>query len=317
MAIQDRGRGAGRPGQLGFRGWVDVAHRVKDALQEDHIPVIAAGVALYGFLAIFPAIAAVISVYGLLADPSQVEEQLLAVGGLLPDAVLEVLRDQMNRVAATSSTTLGGGAVLSVLLALWSANRGMRSLVEALNVAYDERDERGLVKRYALSLVLTLGAVATAVVAVLLVVGIPVLLGTVGLEREGRTMIDVLRWPLIAAILLMGLGVVYRFGPDRERPRWRWVTPGSVLAVALWLAGSLLFSFYVENFGSYNETYGALGAVAILLLWFFLSAFIVLLGAEVNAESERQTRQDSTTGEPRDLGDRGAYAADTVGDSHT
>jgi membrane protein len=315
MDGSDRGRQARRPRELGLRGWWDVVRRVKTRLQDNHIAIIAGGVAFYAFLAIFPAIAALISVYGLFADPQQVEEQLVALGGVLPDAAKEILGDQMHRVAAASSTALSWGVVVSVLLAIWSANRGMRSLVEALHVAYGERDERGVLARYALTLSLTLGAILTALVAVGLVVSIPILLGHIGLDERTRAVVSLIRWPILALMLLAGLSVVYRHGPDREDPRWRWVSPGALVAVALWLVGSALMSVYVDNFGSYNETYGALGAVAVLLLWFFISAFIILLGAEINAEAERQTREDSTTGEPQPMGERGAHAADTLGET--
>jgi membrane protein len=315
MAAANRGRGADRPRKLGVRGWVDVAYRVKDRVKSHHMGIIAGGVAFYGFLAIFPAIAALISIYGLVSDPAQVEEQLMALGGVLPDDVLAILQEQMGRVVATSGTALGGGAIVSLGLALWSARRGMRSLIEALNVAYAEEERRGLVRRYGLTLVFTLGAVLAVVLAVAIVVALPSLLGLLGLDAFARGAVAVLRWPLLAALLLAGLAVVYRYGPSREDAKWRWVTPGAALATVLWILGSLGLSAYVENFGAFHETYGALGAVAILLLWFFLSAFVVLLGAEVNAEAERQTRKDSTTGQPQQMGDRGAFAADTLGES--
>jgi membrane protein len=315
MDSTDRGRRARRPWELGFRGWWDVVRRVRTRVREDHIGIMAGGVAFYGFLAIFPGIAALISLYGLIADPQQVEEQLMALGGVMPDATREILGAQMHRVAAASSTALSGGVVLSVALAIWSANRGMRSLVEALNVAYGERERRGILLRYALTLSLTLGAVLTVLVAVGLVVSLPVMLGHLGLGAATRTVVSLTRWPILALVVIAGLGVVYRYGPDRRDPQWRWVSPGALVAVALWLGASILLSIYVDNFGSYNETYGALGAVAVLLLWFFVSAFIVLLGAEINAEAERQTREDSTAGEPREMGHRGAHAADTLGDA--
>jgi membrane protein len=315
MNSTDRGRRARRPRELGFRGWWDVLRRVRTRVREDHIGIIAGGVAFYAFLAIFPAIAALISLYGLFADPQQVEEQLMALGGVLPEATQDILGEQMHRVAAASSTALSGGVVLSVALAIWSANRGMRSLVEALTVAYGEREQRGVLLRYAITLSLTLGAVLTALVAVGLVVSIPIMLGHLGLGSATRTVVSLMRWPILALVVLVGIGVVYRYGPDRRDPQWRWVSPGALVAVALWLMASIFLSIYVDNFGSYNETYGALGAVAVLLLWFFVSAFIVLLGAEINAEAERQTKEDSTAGEAREMGDRGAHAADTLGEA--
>ncbi|MFW6067179.1 MAG: YihY/virulence factor BrkB family protein [Myxococcota bacterium] len=315
MTASDRGRRAQRPWQLGWRGWWDVTRRVRARLEDDHIGIIAGGVAFYAFLAVFPAIAALISVYGLFADPQQVEHQLMAVGGVMPEATRSILAQQMRRVAAASGTALSWGVVLSVALAIWSSSRGMRSLIEALNVAYGEHDDRNVVVRYGLTLLLTLGGILTALVAIGLVVSIPVLLMHVGLGAFTATAVSLARWPILALLLLVGLAVVYRYGPDREDPQWRWVSPGAVAALILWLAGSALLSVYVENFGSYNETYGTLGAVAVLLLWFFVSAFVVLLGAEVNAEAERQTEEDTTTGDPRAIGTRGAHAADTLGEA--
>jgi membrane protein len=276
---------------LGNGGFVHVLKRTRSEAQRDHLSMVAAGVAFYAFFALFPAIAAVVSVYGLVADPQTVQQQLDALGGVLPDGVRDILGAQMERVASTSGGALGFGFALSLLIALWSANRGTRSMIEALNIAYDEQEKRGKAKLAALSLLLTLGGVLAVVVAVFVVVAVPALVGLFDLGGFSRIAVNVLRWPLLLGVMLLGLAVLYRFAPSREGPAWKWVTPGSLLATALWLAASLAFSLYVANFGSYDKTFGSLAAVAILLMWLYVGLYVVLLGAEFNATAERLARQ--------------------------
>lgn len=272
------------------RPWFDLLLRTKREAERDHLGMVAAGVAFYAFLSVFPALAALVSLYGLLSDPNEVERQLAALGSVMPNGVRELLAEQLRRIAGGSSGVLGWGVVLSLLLGLWSANRGTKSLIEAMNIAYDEQEKRGLLALNALSLLLTLGGVLMLVVALVVIVGIPTVLGFVGLGGLARVAVDVLRWPLLIAVVLIGLAVVYRFAPAREGPEWKWVTPGSLLATMVWLAVSIAFSVYVANFGSYEKTYGSLGAVAILLLWFYAGSYVILLGAELNAEAERRRR---------------------------
>jgi membrane protein len=271
-------------------GWVDLVLRTRREAQGDHLGIVAAGVAFYAFLSVFPGLAALVSIYGLLSDPGQVEQQLAALGPLLPDGVRELLGEQLRRIAGGPSSVLGWSFGLSVALALWSANKGTKSLIEAMNIAYDEQEKRGVFALNALSLTLTLGAVLTMVVALVVVVGVPGVLAFVGLDALARVAVDVLRWPLLIGLVLGGLAIVYWLAPSRDRPPLQWVTPGSLLAAALWLAVSIAFSIYVANFGSYEKTYGSLGAVAILLLWFYAGSYVVLLGAELNAEAERRQR---------------------------
>jgi membrane protein len=310
-----RGRTAKRPTELGKRGWLDVVKRVIRQVKEDNLALVAAGVAFYGFLALFPALAALVSIYGLIADPVQVQEQMASVSGAMPGEALTIVEGQLEAVASASDTGLSWTLVLGLLLTIWAANKGMRGLVKALNIAYDEDEKRGFIKLNAFTLLLTFGAIVSVVVAIALIAALPALLGTLNLGRGAEIAVDIARWPLLAGLVFMGLTVLYRFAPAREDAKWRWVTPGSILATVLWLIVSLAFSIYVANFGSYNETYGTLGAVAIMLIWFFLSAFVILLGAEVNGEAEHQTRRDSTTGEPKPMGQRGAYHADTLGEA--
>jgi membrane protein len=250
--------------------------------------MVAAGVAFYAFFAVFPALAAVVSIYGLIADPQTVEQQLNALGQAVPSGARDILASQLKRIASSSGQALGWGLVISLLLALWSANKGTRGMIEALNIAYGEEEKRGTVKLTALSLLLTLGAVLTAVIAILIVVGIPAVFAVLGLHGAGRVAIELLRWPILLGLLLAGLAVLYRLAPSREGPPWRWVTPGSLLSTGLWLVASIAFSIYVANFGNYDKTFGSLGAVAILLMWLYVGSYVVLLGAELNVTGEER-----------------------------
>jgi membrane protein len=278
-------------GSGGRRPWLDTLLRTKREARRDHLAMVAAGVAFYAFLSVFPALAASVSVYGLLADPNDVERQLSALGGVVPEGARQILGEQLRRIAGGSSRALSWGLVVSVVLALWSANKGMKSLIEAMNIAYDEQEKRGAFKLNALALMLTLGGVATLIIALFVVVGIPSVLGWVGLGGVARVAVDVLRWPLLITFLLLGLGVLYRLAPSRENAEWKWVTPGALLATAVWLGASIVFSIYVANFGSYEKTYGSLAAVAIMLVWLYVGSYAILLGAELNAEAERRKRK--------------------------
>lgn len=311
----DRGRHADRPMQLGRRGWLDTFKRVKGEIRKDNLAIVAAGVAFYAFLALVPAMAALISLWGLFADPAGVEAQLSLLSGLLPPNAYELIAEQMRRIAGGSSSALGLGLALSLVLSLWSARQGINAIVTATNIAYDEEETRGFFELTALTLGFTLGAIVMVLIVVGAVVALPLVLGAVGLGRASETLIHVLRWPLLAAIVVGALIVLYRWSPDRADPKWRWVVPGALLATIGWLAVSLGFSFYVSNFGSYGETYGTLGGIVVLLLWFYLSAFVVLLGAELNAEAEAQTTRDSTVEPDQPMGERRARKADELGRS--
>lgn len=308
------GREANRPREIPRAGWKHIALRVKDETGSDRLTLVAAGVAFYAFLALFPALAAIISVWGLFADPAEVQRQLASLEGVLPSAALQMLEGAATRIAASSPTSLGWGVAISLGLTLWSANKGMKGLLDAVNLAYDQGEDRGFLAKNAISLALTLGAVVVTVLAIAMVVAVPAALAAIGLGGITHWAISLGRWPILAALIIGAIAVIYRVGPNREDARWRWVTPGSVIATVLWLGASVLFSIYVANFGTFNETYGSVAAVAIMLMWFYLSAFMVLLGAEINAETEKQTARDTTTGPERPLGERDAVPADTVAD---
>ncbi|MFA7094958.1 MAG: YihY/virulence factor BrkB family protein [Gammaproteobacteria bacterium] len=309
----ERGRLAERPQEIPARGWRDIALRAKDKVSATNLSLAAAGVAFYGLLSIFPALAAGVSIYGLVADPVSIEQQISTLSGVLPKEALGIITGQLHRIAATSSNALSVGLVISVLFALWSASSGVKALMTALNVTYDEPEKRGFLRLNATALLLTLGAIVFAVLSLGLVVALPALLGSLGLGDVARIAVSVLRWPLLAGAVMIGLAVLYRYAPSRDEPRWSWVSPGAILATVLWIIVSGLFSFYVSNFGNYNETYGSIGAVVILLMWLYLTAFIVLVSAALNAEMEHQTEADTTEGAPRPMGARSARMADTLG----
>ncbi|WP_207458325.1 YihY/virulence factor BrkB family protein [Azospirillum sp. SYSU D00513] len=311
-----RGRLATTPSDIPKAGWKDILWRTWDEQSKDNISMIAAGVAYYALLAIFPAIAAMVSLFGIFADPAGIEQQVEQLNGLLPPEALEILRSQAHSVATAPPQGLGFGVLFGLLLTLWSASRGTNSLITALNIAYGEQENRSFLWLAALSLMLTVAGLLFLIVTLGMIVAVPAAINAMGLEE---TMIGwvarLARWPILAAAIMFVLAVLYRYAPDRREAKWRWVSWGAGAATFLWLLGSVGFSVYVSNFGSYNETYGSVGAVVVLLLWFNLTAYVILMGAELNAEIEHQTVQDTTAnnGNERPLGQRGAYVADTVG----
>jgi len=311
----NRGRSARSPSQIPKRGWRDILLRVKDEVSKDNISIIAAGVAFYTLLAIVPALGVIVSVYGLLADPADVERQIGAMAGFLPEDAASIIREQLHRVAGSANTSLSLSAIFGLLLTLWSATKGMSTIFSALNVAYDEHETRGFIKFNLLALAFTVGGMLLLFVILALVAGVPAVIQMLGLGGPVAWAVSIARWPLLALLLIVAIGVLYRFGPSRDQPKWRWVSWGATFATVVWLIGSIGFSIYVSNFGSYNETYGSLGAVIVLMMWFWLSAYIILIGAEINAEMERQTGKDTTEGRPQPLGRRRAHAADTVGEA--
>jgi membrane protein len=302
------------PTQIPPRGWGDVVKRAFKESGADNVSVLAGGVAFFAFLALFPALIAALTLYGLIADPALVTQQIDSVASALPAPTRDLISTQLTTLTESSNGALTTGLIVSLLAALWGASSGTNSLVAAINVAYDEHETRGFVKLRVTALALTLGAIAFMLVAVALIAGVPVLLDYVGLDTLGRVVAQIVRWVLLVGMFMTGLAVLYRVAPDRQAPRFRWVSPGSVVATVLWILGSIAFSLYVSFFGNYGATYGALTGVIVLMLWLYLTSYIVLLGAEINAESERQTTKDTTKGKEVPMGRRRAAAADEVAD---
>ena len=309
----DRGRGARVPQDIPLLGWWDVAVRVKGGIARHNVSLMSAGLSMWALLSVFPALTAAVSIYGLFETPAGVVQQLGAFSGILPPGVWQLFQNQLQDVAMRAGGSLTLAALVSLLIALWSARSGMSSLMTATNIAYREHEKRGLVKQFGLSLLFTIGAVVGLLVFLALALVVPFALEILGTGGRVQVVAEVLRWLLLWGFAVLALAILYRFAPAREQARWHWVSWGSIIAATLWLAGSALFAFYVHSFASYQKVYGALGSVIVLLLWFYLSSFFVVLGAEINAELERQTKADTTTGLPEPLGRRGAYAADTVG----
>jgi membrane protein len=310
-----RGRHADRPRDIPAPGWKDILFRVFSQIKEDKLSMIAAGVAFYALLALFPALIAMVAIYGLVFNPADVETHVASLTGMLPQEAADILLTQLHDLVTKSGESLGIGAVLGVLIALWSASAGIRTLMEALNVAYDEEEKRGFFAFYGTAILLTLAAIIGAILAIATVIILPMVVKFLGLGSFVEGLISFARWPILAIAFIVGLAIMYRYGPSREEPKWRWVSWGAVIATVLWIIGSALFSLYVSSFADYNETYGSVGAVVILLTWFLLTSYAVLIGAEINAEMERQTHKDTTDGPDKPMGQRRAYAADTVGPS--
>jgi len=319
-AVEDvtgnRGRSAEKPAEIPAKGWKDIAWRVFDGVQNDRVLLVAAGVTFYALLALFPATAAVVSLYGLFADASTINEHLGLISGFLPEGALEVIGDQVRRIASHGQGTLGLAFLVTFGLSLWGANAGTKAIFDALNIIYKEREKRSFIGLTLGSLLFTLGGIALVLLAMAGIIVVPVALKLLNIpQQSGAGLLTLLRWPLLYALILFALACLYRYGPSRTHPQWRWVTWGSALAGGVWIVGSLLLSWYVANFGSYNATYGSLGAVIGFMVWMWLSTIIVLVGGEINAEMEHQTAKDTTEGRRKPMGTRGATMADEIGEA--
>jgi membrane protein len=303
---------AGKPTEIPAAGWWQVAKRGWKEASEDQVPLLGAGVAFFGFLSLFPALAAFTLVYGLVADPATVASQTETLAASLPPEARTLLVGQLQQLTSTPQQSLGWGLALAIVLALWSASGGVGNLVTAINIAYDEPKKRGFVAEKLLALGLTIGAVVFLALVVALVAGVPLVLGFLDVNGPLRWVVEVVRWLLIALLVMVALAVLYRLAPDRDAPKFRWVSAGAAVATVLWLVASAAFSLYVTLFGNYAKTYGALAGVVLLMLWLWLTSYAILLGAEINAESEEQTVRDTTRGPERPLGSRGAVKADSL-----
>jgi membrane protein len=316
-SVQDQALGhtANRPGRIPWRGWRAVLGRVWREASSDDLTMVAAGCAFYALLALFPALSVLISVYGLLLDPAAVEEQLTAVRDLLPAATYDMIAGRVHDLVTARETRLGWSLIFGLLLALWSAMAGTKAMMTALNVAYEEDEKRGFLWFNLTAILFTLGGIAGISLALSIIVGLPAVLSFTWLGPLASLALRLVSWALLVAFLILGLAVLYRYGPSRHGAKWRWITPGSMLVAVLWLAASVLFSFYVASFSNYDVTYGSLGAVIVALMWLYISALIVLVGAELNAELELQTWRDTTLGPAKPMGQRGAFVADHVADA--
>ena len=307
-----RGRAAAKPGRIPLRGWGDIAWRSWKETQKDRLHIVAAGVTFYVLLALFPAMGAFVSLYGIFSDINQVEKQLNQLARLLPPGAVDLIGREMVRLATAQHASLSTAFIVGLLLALWSANSGMKALFDGLNIAYDESEKRGFLRLTVTTLGFTIGAIAFMLVVSGAMVGGPLAITWLGLPLADVWWLPLV-WLTIFAVAVTLFSVVYRFGPSRQHARWRWVTWGGVFAALAWMGGSAAFSAYVSNFGHYDKTYGSLGAFVGFMIWLWFSIMVVLLGAELNSEIEHQTAVDTTTGAPLPMGLRGAEMADTLG----
>jgi membrane protein len=309
----DRGRGADVPQEIPPKGWKDIAKRTAKEVKQDQVPLLGAGVAFYALLSLFPAMIAGISIYGLVADPETVRSQLDKLTEMLSPSTADLIGEQIKQVTSGAGGALGVATVIGILTALWSASSGMKAMITGVNLAYDESEGRKFVKLRGLAVLLTLGAMVLMGVALTLIVGFPALADS--WPTALRWTAGIARWVLLAALLIGALAVLYRYAPDRDEPKWTWVSWGSGIATVLWILASIGFSIYANSFGNYNKTYGALAGIIILMFWLYLTAVIVLVGAELNTEMELQTAKDTTAGPTKPMGDRDAHAADHVAES--
>ncbi len=310
-----RGRNAETPVDIPATGWKDVAFRLKDEIAADRVGLIAAGVAFYGLLALFPAITALIAISGLLVEPNDIVDQLSSLSGVMPEEVISIITNQATAVAGSREGALGLAAAFGILVALYSASKGMASLIQGINVAYDEEEERGFIKLKLVTVGLTIFLVVSVLIALLSTLGLPALLAFI----DRGPMIEIILtgglWLGLVALTIFGLSVLYRYAPSRDAAEWKWASVGAIVGCLMWVVASAGFAFYVNNFGSYNESFGTLAGVIVLLMWFWISGFIILLGAELNAELEAQTRVDTTVGRDLPMGARDAKKADVLGEA--
>ena len=305
------GRQATKPTQIPRPGWWTVLKRTSVGFMDDRLMTEAAGVTFYTLLALFPAIATLVSLFGLFADPTTVNDQLQQLNGVVPGGGLDLITQEVKSLTSNGSQALGLGVLIGLVTSLWTANQGIKALFDALNVVYHEKERRGYFRLTLVSLCFTLGAIVFILLAMAAVIVVPIVLTFLGFGSWTANIIAAARWPGLMVLLGLFLACVFRYGPSRERARWQWVSWGSAFSSITWLVASLGFSYYVANFGSYNKTYGSLGAIIGFITWIWISVMIVLLGGELNAELEQQTEQDTTTGAPLPMGKRGAVKADT------
>ncbi len=310
-----RGRHAATPLQMTWLGWKDVLQRTWREAYDDRLMLVAASVAFWAVLALAPGISVLVSIYGLFADPAAVPLQLSPFTAVLPAAAQQLIEEQAVRLALQPRAELSLNLLLSLGVATWSATAAIKGIFDGLNVIYGEVEKRSFLLFNVLSVLTTLGAVALLALALFFIAILPALLAgsAVGnaLERTGT----VLRWPAFYVMGVLSIAVLYWIGPSRKAARFIWVLPGAALAALVWAAASALFSWYVSSLGNYASSYGSLATVVVFMTWLWLSASVILLGAELNAELEHQTEHDTTFGEARDLGSRGAVVADQIGEA--
>lgn len=309
------GRFAESPSELPAQGWKDVLWRVYSEVLVDRVTLIAAGATYYIVLALFPGMGVLVSIYGLLSDPADIPKQMSFLSDVLPPGAYDLLRPQLESLASKGQSQLSFAFVTSLLIALWSATNGVKALFEAMNVAYGEAEKRGFIRLNLQAIGFTLGSVVILVGLITIVGIVPALLESLYLGQTSETVAKLIRWPFVLLLTTGATIILYRYGPSREPAKFRWLTWGAAFSTVAWAATTILFSVYLLNFASYDATYGTLGALIGFMVWIWLSISILIVGAELNAELEHQTKCDSTTGPPKPMGSRGAVMADTLGET--
>lgn len=307
------GRMAEKPTEIPASGWKDTLMRVKDGISNDHISLVSAGMAYYALFAFVPAISAIVLMYAWISDPSEIAQHVAKAGSFIPSELQEILKTQLGGLASKASSSLGFGAIFSLLLALWGASKVSKAIMEAMNIIYQEQDKRGFFRKNFLALGITLVAIVLAILAMGVIVVIPAITNLFNFGAAVTIGATAASWVILLGLFSFFLSFAYRFGPDRQKAKWKWVSSGAIIAAVLWAIVSALFSWYAKEFGNFDKTYGSLGAMIVLMTWFYLSSFVILLGGEINAELEHQTKKDSTIGKEKPMGERGAKMADTLG----
>lgn len=282
----NKGKTIQSPRDIAISGWKKILKRVKERIVEDKIPIVSAGVAFFAFLAIFPGIIALFSIYGLATDAQTAEGQITRLAEMMPEETISLIEGRMDKLLETSASALGLGTAFGLLIALWSANKGIKYLFSGLDVTYRVENSRGFFKQHALTLAFTLGIIVVIIVSLAFIVLFPVIVNSIGLPGNIESLISWLRWPFLAVIVITAISLIYQYGPSRETPEFQWVVYGASVATIVWLIASWGFSLYVSNFGNFGEMYGSLSAVVIMLFWLFITSFIILAGGELNSATE-------------------------------
>jgi membrane protein len=311
----DRGREAETPGEIPAKGWKDTLLRVKKEIGKDRVSMLAASMSYYALLASVPALTSLVLLYAWFSDPSSISKDISSISRFLPREASEIITGQLTSLSAKAPTALGLSAIGSLLFSLWSASKGSTSVIEAMNIIYGENECRGFFKRTAMALGFTLLGTILSIAAIVVVVAIPAITGIFNFGPLFEMAGTIAGWLILLLIFSFFLSCLYRFGPCRQDAKWKWVSRGSIIASVMWAITSGLFSWYAASFGNFNKTYGSLGAVVVLMTWFWISSYIILIGGEINSELEHQTKKDTTTGKPKPMGTRGALMADTLGPS--
>lgn len=310
------GRNAESPTEIPPKGLKDTLIRVKTDIKSDRLSLVSAAMAYYALFAMAPAMTSLILMYTWVSNPTEISQHLAKVSNVMPPDMVKIVNEQLSALASKAPGALGFGAIFSLLLSLWSASKASKCLMEALNIINDEEENRGFFKRNAIAIGLTLLGVVLSIVAMGVVVGIPAITSQFDFGDFIEGAVAASSWVILLGLFAFFLQVSYRYGPNRTKAKWKWLSSGAITASVLWAVVSLLFSWYAAKFGNFNKSYGSLGAIIVMMLWFYITSYVVLLGGEINAELEHQTTKDSTVGEPKPMGQRGAKMADTVGKSY-